>query len=188
MDTVDLANWLKQLAQRVEALEPENTELAKTKVEIERLRTRVENAVSGAGVVIERLRKELAEAKAELEELRKEYDDAKNAHEAYKTAARDRIYNLRKERDGFRADWGEELRRREGLILAKVAACDAEEAMRADAEIGRLVRGMRVGTRLIRGVGGYGTKETHPCAWFPGWREHPAEALRAIQEVGDDEG
>lgn len=137
------------------------------------------------------IRKELAEIRFAERYWKEQCEEARNQV----AEAKAEIERLRKERDGFRADLGEELRRRERLIRAKVSACDAKEAMRAAAELGRLVRNMAPGTSLTRlwGMpryvaatrwqkGKYSDKrDTNACA-------DPAEALRAIQkEVGDGE-
>jgi len=70
----------------------------------------------------------------------------------------------------------------------------------ADREVGRLVRKMRVGTRLVCGIGRgsqniYMTAEMRadrppnldPWVWLPGFWADPAEALRSIQEGADEQ-
>jgi len=63
---------------------------------------------------------------------------------------------------------------------------DVDRARNVDAEIGRLVWGMRPGTRLEKGEEFYAAVvfAQKPIYMF-GLTSDPAEALRAIQEVGD---
>jgi len=132
MDVVDLANWLKELAQQVEALEPEDTDATIRKLRVERLDLRVER--DDIDQKCSEVEHELTEAKKELES----YTDSVNA----------------------------------------------------DAEIGRLVRGMRPGASLYRDP----NRLSVLCWW--GLHSHPyicqktddpTEALQALQEVGDGE-
>ena len=77
MDTVDLAHWLQELAQHVEALEPEGTDVRDAtirKLRVERLDLRVER--DDIDQKCSEVEHELAEAKAEIADLRKERDDA----------------------------------------------------------------------------------------------------------------
>ena len=169
-------------AVEVEAVEPEDTEACVATLTL---------AYDGAKVRIDCLRKLLAEAKAEIETLRQEYDAAKDEHEAYKTAARDRIYNLRKECD----EWAKK-------VVAQANAgrlfVVPNQEFEADAEIGRLVRGMREETCLWRGGDGCYAARTlllsalsRPILksdFMTGVQSRdPADALRRIQEVGDGE-
>jgi len=74
------------------------------------------------------------------------------------------------------------------------------EGLMANAAIGDLVRKMRIGTRLVCGMGrgshnGYMTAEMRadrppnldPWVWLPGLWADPAEALRSIQEGADEQ-
>lgn len=97
----------------------------------------------------------------------------------------------------------EELAEAKAEIESWMCRCHELERLLADhkashaaAQIGRLVRGMREGTRLVCGIDNiYAVDE---CTEFnranAGWKwlrgrwNDPAEALRAIQEVGDAEG
>ena len=120
---------------------------------------------------------ELAEAKAEIERLREALEQT-----------HDHLTHIRARLTERREYWEKRCLKAEHS-LARL------EITSADAEIGRLVRGMRIGTRLVRSIDNiYGVDECSQFnqadaewKWIRGrWRD-PAEALRSIQEVGDDE-
>ena len=171
--------WPDELAceRFVAQVEPEDTDAA-----IRNLRQAHDKASNART----QLRKELAEAKAEIERLRQEYDAAKDEYEAYKTAARDRIYNLRKERD----EWAEKVVAQANAGTLFVVP---NQEFEANAVLGALVRGMGNWTRLVRNnVGDYFAQTVvNPITGI--WKTEtprtgpPAEALRAIQKVGDAE-
>jgi len=88
------------------------------------------------------------------------------------------------------------LRTRYQGLLVELAEAKAEiERLRPLIDIGELVRGMRVGTRLVRALGEVYSVDR--CAYLnradAGWSKlhgrwiDPAEALRGIQEVVDAE-
>lgn len=107
------------------------------------------------------LQKELAEAKAEVGSLRTLWLSERNEERN----CSGKLHNAQK----------------------KLASYTA--SVNADAEIGRLVRGMRPWSRLTRGFGQQYwvamADEQMPWERVSGMSEDPAEALRAIQEVGD---
>ena len=137
--------------------EPEDTDAT-----IRKLRSRLEDISEGGGVVIQRLHRELdiverelAEAKAEVERLRKLWLSERNCSG-----------KLHEERNNAQKE------------LASYTA-----SVNADAEIGRLVRGMRRGGNLRCSSEGWVASD---YANYGEDADDPAEALRAIQEGGDD--
>jgi len=127
---------------------------------------------------------QIAEAKAEIERLRKEYDIAQDEHEMYKKGARARAHSRRQECQDWRIQC-EEADRELAVYTASV---------KADREIGRLVRGMTFGTELRRTYASLdGTPVWMAMQLVKGcWEfvamscKDPAEALRAIQKEIDE--
>ena len=138
------------------------------------------------------LRDELAEAKAEAGDLCFKWTQATQDLGAAKCVIRD----LCEERDEAKAEI-ERLRGKcewEQLCKGYSDLCTEAElvvkSIKADAEVGKMVREMRDGTYLVKQDGAYWS------SWYPvntrGWRAtpttDPATVLRLIQqkEVGDD--
>ena len=139
---------------------------------------------------------ELAEAKAEIER------QASRLDKLYAEAA-----NLQIQLNGERCDRAELFQQLAETRMELQSYTESyAESVSVDAEIGRLVRGMADRTRLIRGHPSNSACQTQMCYWAErqgkrpwldgSWskvghkylKHDPAEALRAIQEVGDDEG
>jgi len=127
------------------------------------------------------LQERLAEAKAEIERLRKECDILRGT----RARAVDARVRARRERN--------EAMLRLQDVRAELASYTA--SVNADAEVGQLVRGMALGTRLERtadqviapraGFWGYHCVE-NKWRFVKGAWDDPAEALRAIQKEVDD--
>ena len=143
-------------------------ELAKAKAERDSWERQCRNAEHG-----------LAEAKEEIERLRKVSDDVdENSAWVDKELAhaRAKIQVLREQRDLERA----------AVMMGKPVGPRVEaqfEKLKADAEIGRLVRGMRSEARLEKHGKYYNGIVTSPI--HTTHAIGPLEALRAIQEKGD---
>lgn len=125
----------------------------------------------GSGVVLPcvPVDTELAQAKAEIERLRHEVEQI-----------HDRLTHIQARLTTRRDYWEKRcLKAEQGLARLEIAS--------ADAEIGRLVRGMRRGSTLIH-TGPFVVETDWVGQHLPDiyqWADDPADALRAIQEVGD---
>jgi len=147
----------------------------------------------------------LSQAKAEIESLEKNCDYLRQQM----TQARDTRAELCRQLTEAKAETGElrtlwlsernhsgKLHEERNNLQRRLAQLTA--SVNADAEIGRLVRGMADGTRLTRFFTGYAIEaQGRDSVWHDaigigprgiGARyDDPAEALRVIQEVGDGE-
>jgi len=137
---------------------------------------RLSHDVRDAWALAKEYRQSRDEARARIDCLLLEVDNGKLD-----------VIRFRKECDEARAEI-EKLHKERDSAEHKLEALDAiDERILADAEIGRLVRGMHRGTSLRRSPACY-----HSWHYTSrGWEavidsSNPAEALRAIQEVADD--
>ena len=159
-----------------EAMKLDQSELAEAKAEIERQAGRLDKLYAEAANLQIQLNRERCEAKVEIAEL-------KDVH----NRQRDTIHCLN---ERFSALYAEFVENKEELASYTAS-------VNADADLGRMVRGMADGTRLTKFFTGYAIEAQGRCdsIWYDaigmgprgiGARYvDPAEALRSIQEGVD---